>query len=316
MAIGIKKSSTTQRGNPLGRVVEWRWGLLTLWLGASALFLGRAIAGRFDRPLSSVGLIAVVMVVVVLTLAIRSLLRGSMANSIALPQTAGDWFAQALPTLAAIFLAVGFTVAGAHVTGLVFLWILVAAEVLLGAAGPWTLALLQRWLGRSEEDRGTIVLDHPRGTINDAAPAPSMVQEQQAAQIKPLIAELTNDLDEETGSNEELPWLWQDDTALQELRYMTLPEIGMCVAGSQRALLAAAQLTAVVHTVFYPPFAAPPLITIELQEPETVAIKAAQILPQGVRWELRAEQLSDKPREVRWAFTATSKEEVDPDPSG
>ncbi len=139
MAIGIKNSSTTQRGNPLGRVVEWRWGLLTLWLGASALFLGRAIAGRFDRPLSSVGLIAVVMVVVVLTLAIRSLLRGSIANGMALPQTAGDWFAQSLPTLAAIFLAVGFTVAGPHVTGLVFLWSLVQRKYCWGLPG------LGRW---------------------------------------------------------------------------------------------------------------------------------------------------------------------------
>ncbi len=139
-----------------------------------------------------------------------------------------------------------------------------------------------------------------------------MVQEQLAAQPKPLGAELTNDLNEETGPNAELPWLWQEDTALQELRYMTLPETGLCVAGSQRVLLSAAQPTAVVHTVFHPPFAAQPLITIELQEPESVAIKAAQILPQGVRWELRAEQPSDKPREVRWAFTATCTS----DPSG
>lgn len=262
-----------------------------MWLAASALFFWRAIAGRFPDALSSLGLIAVAAIIVVIALGIRTLLRGSLASSMTQPRTAQDWFAQFLPTLAAILLAVGFTVAGAHVTGLVFLWIIVAAEVLSGAAGPWTLSLLPRWFERSKEDRGTVIVDHPRGMLLQEPEEEPAVGDTQA--------------DEEFIENEGLPWLWQDATALQELRYMTLPETGLAVAGSQRATLPAAQQTAVVHTVFHPPFAAAPVVTLEMQEPDTVAIKAAQVLPHGVRWELRAEQSSEQPREIQWAFSAS-----------
>jgi hypothetical protein len=289
--------------------------LLALWLATSALFLGRAIAGHFERPLPSLGLIAVAMVIVGIAVGIRALLRGSLTNCMVGPRTSREWLAQVLPSLAVIFLAVGFTVAGAYVTGVVFLWIFVAAEGLFGAAGPWTLALLQRWFGTERTDRGTIVLDHPRGVIKQETLAKPVKHElQDEVLLEPVAYALENDTDQETETNDELPWLWQDTTALQELRYMTLPEGGLCVAGSQRVSLPATQQTTVVHTVFYPPFAAAPVITIELQEPETVAIKTAQVLTHGVRWELRMEQASDHAREVRWAFNATCTS--DPDPRG
>lgn len=282
-----------QRGNSLGDFVAWRWGLLALWLAASSLFLGRAIAGRFPQPLSSLGLIAVAVVMLTLTTELRVLLRGSWNASITAPRSRTEWLTQFLPTFGAILLACGFTVAGAHPTGLVLLWILIAAEALFGAGEPWTMLRVRRWLVRDQADRGTIILDHPR----------RLIQEQTLAE--PVVPEIVSNEDE-SAIDDELPWLWQETTALQELRYMTLPEQGSCVAGSQRMTLPAAQQSAVVHTVFHPPFAAAPIVTLEMQEPDTVTIKAAQILPHGIRWELKAEQPADVPCNVQWAFSAVA----------
>jgi hypothetical protein len=304
MALGIKNTTPAQQGKLLGRVVEWPWALLALWLVASVLFLGRALAGRFERPLPMLVLLAVAAVIALITVAVRLLLRGSWVNSVILPRTTPDWLAQFMPSLAAIILAVGFTVAGAPPTGLVFLWIIVAAEIFFGAAGPWTWPLLQRRRWRAKEDRGAVVPERPRGTLNDSPTVPAAHETNSTSVTDRVSSGHDSDSGAQEEPNDELPWLWHEATALQELRYMSLPEQGICVAGSQRVTIPAAQQTSVVHTVFYPPFSDVPEISIELQEPYTVTIKPAQILPQGVRWEIRAEQTSDQPREVQWAFSA------------
>jgi hypothetical protein len=296
MSSGAMPTTPTiaQRGNSLGDFVAWRWGLLALWLAASALFLGRAIAGRFPQPLSSLGLIAVAIVMLMMTIELRALLRRSWSACATPPQSRTAWLAQLLPTFGAILLATGFSVGGAYPTGLVLLWVLVAAEVLFGAGGPWTLSRTRGWLVRDQAERGT-VNNLPRGVIPEKTRAEPMAREA-----------FSNEADEEA-CDEELPWLWQESAALQELRYITVPEQGLSVSGSQRVTLPATQQTAVVHTVFHPPFVNSPVVTIEMQEPELVKIKAAQILPHGIRWELRAEQSAEQPREVQWAFTAASR---------
>lgn len=143
--------------------------------------------------------------------------------------------------------------------------------------------------------------------INDERDYGSSVVRYTRKTLAEPVAPKEPSYEDDSTATDELPWLWHEATALQELRYMTLPEQGLCVAGSQRVTLPAAQQTAVVHTVFHPPFAAPPIVTVELQEPDAVSIKAAQILPHGIRWELRAEQPNDQPREVQWAFSAASR---------
>lgn len=293
-----------QRGNSLGDFVAWRWGMLALWLAASAIFLGRAIAGRFPRALPSLGLIAVAIIVVTLTLGLRALLRGTWIATITVPQSTTAWLAQFLPTVGAILFAVGFTVAGAYATGLSLLWVIVASEVLFGVAGPWTVPRFRRWLGLDREDRGTVIIDHPR-KLNPKQTLAEPEAPKSASLTDPVLRE-TAPNDDEPEDDDELPWLWQEATALQELRYISLPEAGLCVIGSQRLTLPSAQQTAAVHTVFHPPFADAPVVTLEMQEPETVTIKAAQILPHGIRWELRAEQPAEDAREVQWAFSAAS----------
>jgi len=306
MAIGTKSSATAaQQGNSLGRVVEWRWGLLSLWLAGTSLFLARAIACRFPRPLSSLGLIAVGVVAIILAIGLRILLRGRWQASATAPKSRLDWLAQLLPTLGLVLLVTGFTVAGSYPTGLVLLWVLAAGEAAFGAGGPWTLPLVRRWFVRGQAAAGTVIVDQPRSLNRKEALALSETLAEPVA--RGVVAESA-----EPATADELPWLWQESTALQELRYMTLPEQGLCVAGSQRFLLPAAQTVAVVHTVLHPPFDAVPTVTLEMQEPDTVAIKAAQILPHGIRWELRAEQPADHPREVQWAFSASSTTTRDP----
>lgn len=298
MSSGIPSTTPiAQRGISLGDFVAWRWAMLALWLAASSLFLGRAIAGHFSRPLSSLGLTAFAVIASVIVLELRTLLRGRWPASITAPRTSTEWLAQLLPTLGAIFLAVGFTVAGAHPTGLVLLWILVAAEALSGTGGPWTLPRIHRWFVRDDAPGPHFV--HPQ-------PPDDPLESKSTALAEPVAREAVSD-DDESEATDGLPWLWQEATALQEFRYMTLPEQGLCVAGSQRVTLPAAQQTVVVHTVFHPPFAATPLVTLEMQEPDRVTIKAAQILPHGIRWELRAEQPADQPREVQWAFSAANR---------
>ncbi len=225
-----------------------------------------------------------------------------------IPLMPTEWFAQLLPTLGMILLAIGFSVAGAYPTGLVLLWVIVAGETLFGAGGPWTIPLIRRLLRIDQPDSGTTLLDYPRGKIDAETLAEPVAPGRSTETLAESVA-LVKDQEpsaEEAELDEELPWLWQDATALQELRYMTLPESGLCIAGSQRVTLPAAQQIAVVHTVFHPPFDTVPTVTIEMEQPETVTIKAAQVLPHGIRWELRTASMLEKSQQVQWAFIATT----------
>jgi hypothetical protein len=297
-------STFAQRGNSLGDFVAWRWFMLALWLVASALFLGRAIAGRFPDALPSLGLIAVASIGVLITIGLRALLRGDWRASVATPRSASDWCGQLLPSLGNVLLATGFSVAGAYATGLSLLWVIVAVELFCSATGPWTQPQIRRLFGLGQADHGTVLVEDSRGLIPEQKLAEPMAP-QSAALGDSVVRETFSD-DDESAEHDELPWLWQEATALQELRYISLPEAGLCVTGSQRLTLPAAQHTAVVHTVFYPPFAAAPAVTLEMHEPDTVTIKAAQILPHGIRWELKSEQGAEGACEVQWAFSAIS----------
>ena len=130
------------------------------------------------------------------------------------------------------------------------------------------------------------------------------------ALAEPVARETLSD-DDEAEMNDELPWLWQEPAARQELRYLVLDDVGTVVTGSQRATLPAGQLTAIVHTVFHPPFDAVPEVTIDMQEPDGVTIKAAQVLPHGIRWELRGDA-AENSRDVQWAFSASATTIRDP----
>jgi hypothetical protein len=309
MAIGINNTTPTQRGFSLGRVVEWRWGLLTLWLTGTAIFLARALAGFFTHPLTSLSLSSVGLVSVIVAMELRSLLRGNYQASSTLPQSPNAWLAQLLPSSGVLLLAMGFSVAGAHLTGLVVFWTLVAAEILFGAARPWTLPLLRQLMRRDHTAYGKKVLEHPQKTV-EPEPPPKPLALVHASLERAMPANLvTADLEAagtEPDFDAEFPWLWHEATALQELRHMTLPDSGLCVTGSQRHTLLATQQIAVVHTVFHPPFDAVPTVTIEMQEPEDVTIKAAQILPHGIRWELRVVSPLEEAQQVQWAYIAAT----------
>lgn len=288
----------------LGRFVDWRWLLLALWLFGSSLFFGRAVSGRFVRPLPSYGLIALAVIAVIIALELRMLLRGSWRACQRLPSSRGDWFALLLPTLGVVLLATGLTVAGAYPTGLVLLWVLVAMEAIFGAGGPWLLPRVQQGFGRPQADYSPALRESKRGTTAEKPWQEPTAREDTTLKQPESVNLICRETESE--SNDELPWLWQEATALQELRYMTLPEQGLCVAGSQRVMISPTQTVAVVHTVFHPPFDAAPLVTLEMQQPDAITIKAAQVLPHGIRWELRAQQPTEQAREIQWAFTASS----------
>jgi hypothetical protein len=71
----------------------------------------------------------------------------------------------------------------------------------------------------------------------------------------------------------------------------------------------AGQRTGSIHVAFCPPFAAVPEVEVEQIDGPEARIKTAQLLPYGVRLDLKLAAASEEPTSVLLQFSARSTQE-------
>ena len=87
---------------------------------------------------------------------------------------------------------------------------------------------------------------------------------------------------------------------------------GEQLSGWLRAGFAAGQRTANVHVAFCPPFPKTPQLTVEQLDGPEVRIRTAQLLPHGLRLDLKLAVTAEKPLDVLLQFSARSNSPAAP----
>ena len=98
--------------------------------------------------------------------------------------------------------------------------------------------------------------------------------------------------------------MWPAKGVTQQLTRSTTVQGGDLLCGALRLDLAAGQRTGNLHVAFCPPFADTPEITaVQVDGPEA-RLKIAQLLPYGVRMDVKLIAPSDEPAGVVVQFSA------------
>ncbi len=99
---------------------------------------------------------------------------------------------------------------------------------------------------------------------------------------------------------------------LQQLIRRRAADGGEILSGWLRVPLAASQRTANVHVAFCPPFPRTPQVAVEQLDGPAARIKKVQVLPYGVRLDLKLVEISDTADPVVLHFSALCGPPVHP----
>lgn len=97
---------------------------------------------------------------------------------------------------------------------------------------------------------------------------------------------------------------------LQQLTRSRAADGSERLSGWLRAPFLAGQRTASVHVAFCPPFAAIPELSVKQIAGPPARVKTAQLLPQGVRLDLKLASSAEEPHDVALQFSARSESEA------
>ncbi|MDX1961941.1 MAG: hypothetical protein SFX18_02230 [Pirellulales bacterium] len=273
---------------------RWAWGLLAAWLGLACLLWLRRIAGAFSTPLTWREYLLLALLWPLCSVGLRLGLRG-WTNSIPLPGKDRALAAQLLPSVGLALLGAAVTY-GTSALGITLLWVAIGSEILLGAAGPWTLPWLSRrpLVQRIRRRILDLTPETASPLVNSAHEITAGTESTEYPQVTEQILEIADD---------ERPWLWSEPAATQEQRRLRLENGQEVIVGSVRVILDATQELAWAHVAFCPPLCTVAEVEIEMQEPAAAKIKTAQVLPQGIRFEVKL-PLAATTREVVWSYAA------------
>ena len=227
----------------------------------------RRLAGGFQHPLSTGGLLAVAL----LTGATASLLR-SWADGIRRPSHAAFscWVRLAGPSACLLLLAISLSLSASPAAGRWGLWaILVAVEAcwwftgLRGEAGP---GVVWRWPRRSAADATRLEVPAARERLDRPVPPPDIAdethEEEEIEDVLPL--EVTQQLTR------------RYDSDGRDLMF-----------GYLRGVFEPGERSQNLHVAFCPPFEGTPVLTVHQVSGPPVAIKLAQVETYGARLELK-----------------------------
>ena len=227
----------------------------------------RRLAGGFQHPLSTGGLIAVAL----LTGATASLLR-SWADGIRLPSRAAFWRWARLagPSACLLLLAISLSLSASPAAGLWGFW-----AILGGVEACWWYAgvragavprLVWRWPRRSPADAIRLAVPAARDQLERPLPPPD-------------IADETH---EEEESEDVLPW-----EVTQQLTRRYDSEGRDLMFGYLRGVFEPGERSQNLHVAFCPPFEGTPVLAVHQVSGPPVAIKLAQVETYGARLELK-----------------------------
>ena len=95
-----------------------------------------------------------------------------------------------------------------------------------------------------------------------------------------------------------------DDSATQKLIYHRTAKGGISVDGWLRIDLIPGQRTAIGHVAFCPAFVQSPFVEAELLDGPSGDIRTTLLLPWGVRWEVKLDEVVIEPQSVTLGFAA------------
>ncbi|MDY0165832.1 MAG: hypothetical protein RBS80_04765 [Thermoguttaceae bacterium] len=273
---GLSRADTAMLVHPGRRLVGLeRAGfvvLLTMLLGTSGLLALRRVAGALVEPLPAAAMLFVAVALVVLAGAVRSLGKLRFPGQ----GRAGGrrWPLHLLATFAVLVAAVSLSLSGSGWLGLTGLWGAVLAGEIL-AWRPLHLPPL-RW---------------PRRLPRPARP-----------RARPVAPECPIS----HGAVSQAPALSGIPAAevFQQLTRRQLAEGGEEMAGWVRAVFAAGQRTENVHVAFCPPFSMMPQLTVRQLDGPPARMKTAQLLPFGVRIDLKLPEPAEEDTCVLLEFNA------------
>jgi len=247
-------------------VLSLLWAVPVLAL----LLAARRAAGALAHPLSTSGLLACGLLLAAWAIAVRPLLT-SGAGARRVPVRVVAWMPGAILLLAALALLPGASVAG----GLAFVALLAGEE-----ASSWFWPRTDwRSLPRLRRARGP-----GWGLPGNGAPTVGSPMVELA--FKPSRLSAAEIVDGSSAARV------ADDLTATLVRRRE-PDGRETLSGSNRARFAVGQRTAPVHIPFCPPFFEPPLCEAEQVDGPPATIRVAQVLPYGVRFDVKLEGIAE-----------------------
>ncbi|MBN2476914.1 MAG: hypothetical protein JXB62_20065 [Pirellulales bacterium] len=261
---------------PTVQLGRWSIGALVGLLWLAALLVGwRRLAGALAQPLHWPVLLLVGVLVAAVAAGLRTGWRRLAPQTGTLRPAWVGWAVGLLPTLAVVALGGALSLRGTHPGALAAFWaVLVAGE--LGSGWPTRRPNLRPRDDRPSERDQQASLPEPLAPV-PAAPA---------ATAGPPAEDV-----------------------LQQLTRSQAVDGSEHLSGWLRMPFAAGQRTANVHVAFCPPFARTPQLRVEQLGGPSARIKTAQLLPYGVRLDLKLAAAVSRPESVVMQFSASSQEE-------
>ena len=280
--------------------------LLPLLGLSGGMFVWRRLAGALHEPLDAWALATTAVVLAAASGAVRVLGRGYWGRD----ASSRPWLAALIllgPTAAIVAAGFSLSVPGTSLAGLAVLWGSLAVGELscmvLGsfAAGGaarltarmWRLAAALPGTFRSVASPSAL----KRRLRFDAAHEPSAPALEQAP---PLETDAGLDAGLGSATFDETP----HDELMQQIVRMQAPDGTETMSGRLRASFLPGQRTASVHLAFCPPFSRVPTVEVEQIDGPPGRIKTVQLLPYGVRFDLKLFKDAEEPLGVLLQFSA------------
>jgi len=263
----------------LGR---WAAGAaLGLLICAALVIVQRRLAGALENPLDAAALLCTGLLAVTAAGGIRIGWHFQPATSAA---ARADWTVMVSTSAALIALAAALCTAGTQIAGLAVFWTLLAAEE--GWAWYW-------FVSRRVGPIPWPALRIPRWN-RPPKPAPH------AARVGPALHAPRRPV-----ATDEIP----SEDVTQQLIRSRAADGAEELSGWLRPAFAAGQRTGSIHVAFCPPFAGAPELAVEQIDGPEARIKTAQLLPYGVRLDLKLAVAADQPTTVLLQFCARTTRE-------
>ena len=269
-------------GIPWASLGRWAAGAaLGLLICAALVIVQRRLAGALENPLDAAALLCTGLLAVTAAGGIRVGWHFQPAKRVA---ARADWTVMLSTSAALIAFGAALCTAGTPIVGPAVFWTLLAAEE--GWAWYW-------FVSRRVGPIPWPVLHVPRWN-RPPKPAPQAARGGPAlhAPRRPVAAG-------------EIP----SEDVTQQLMRSRAADGTEELSGWLRPAFAAGQRTGSIHVAFCPPFAGTPELAVEQIGGPEARIKTAQLLPYGVRLDLKLAAAADQPTTVLLQFSARTTRE-------